>query len=94
MITIETRYRGPTNTKGARISVQANNSKSILYVPFDYSKWGAEAHVAAVQAWKAKYGWIGPGNEMRLVGGSSNNGYLWAFDRTLQEPGFMLRVID
>lgn len=79
MIAIITKYHGPTNTRGARISAErGDDPKSRIYV----SRHGAadaldgEAlHRVAADALCAKFGWTG-----RLIGGGAGGGYVFTFD--------------
>ena len=54
---IETRYLGPTNTKGARIKAIAWAGSII--VPYDHALNYEDAHKAAADALIAKMGWAG-----------------------------------
>ena len=54
---IETRYLGPTNTKGARIKATAAAGRAT--VPYDYELDVPDAHRVAADALIAKMGWQG-----------------------------------
>lgn len=54
---IVTRYHGPTNTKGARISATASAGR--VYVPYDHALNADGNHEAAATALCAKFGWAG-----------------------------------
>jgi hypothetical protein len=73
MIAIETRFLGPTDTKGARILATTCNGQR-LTLPYDYT---GDEHRKAAEALATKYGWLRDG--MRLVGGGTKAGYCWVF---------------
>ena len=54
---IETRYLGPTNTKGGRIKATA--AAGSVIVPYAHELSAANAHKAAADALIAKMGWTG-----------------------------------
>ena len=54
---IETRYLGPTNTKGGRIKATAWGGS--VTVPYDHALNTEDAHKAAADALIAKMGWNG-----------------------------------
>ena len=54
---IETRYLGPTNTKGGRIKATAWAGS--VTVPYDHALSLEDNHRAAAMALVAKYGWTG-----------------------------------
>lgn len=57
MQAIETKYLGPTNTRGSRIIVCAQVGR--ISVPWDYALSVDENHDAAARAFAAKWGWFG-----------------------------------
>lgn len=57
MQAIETKFLGPTNTKGARIKASAQAGS--VTIPFDYGSWVEHAHDQALRALVAKLGWWG-----------------------------------
>lgn len=63
---ITTRYHGPTNHRGARITASANGFR--VTIPYDYSGTDA-AHIATARALADKLGWDG-----ELVSGHLANG--------------------
>lgn len=63
---IQTTFRGPTNTRGARIVAQADAGR--LNVPWDYSQSVAENHRHAALALAALLGWEGPWHGGSLPG--------------------------
>jgi hypothetical protein len=64
---IATRYHGPTNARGARVSATAQAGR--IYVSWDYALGMDENHDAAARAFVAKWGWDG-----RWIGGGSPDG--------------------
>jgi hypothetical protein len=54
---IETKYLGPTNTRGGRIKARAWSSS--LTVPYDHALNPEDNHRAAADALRAKLGWEG-----------------------------------
>jgi hypothetical protein len=54
---IETRYLGPTNTKGGRIKATA--AAGSVTVPYDHALNADANHKAAADALIAKMGWTG-----------------------------------
>ncbi len=59
MLTITTKYHGPTNTRGARISAQAGDLK--VTIPYPHELSGAACHAEAVKALIAKHAFLKPG---------------------------------
>lgn len=57
MQAIETKFLGPTNTKGARVKASAQAGS--VTIPFDYESWVEQAHDQALRALVAKLGWWG-----------------------------------
>ena len=78
MQAIETRYLGPTNTRGSRIVATTHSAVSRypvrLTVPFDHTLSTEAGHRKAAEALKAKLGWKG-----RMVGGGTRTGYCFVF---------------
>lgn len=72
MQAIETRYCGPTETKGSRIRASCDGGS--LYVSYDNALGREENHYAAVKALCDKLGW----DAARFFGGSLASGQ-WAF---------------
>lgn len=58
MLTITTKYHGPTNTRGARITATDANGEKVT-IPFRYKLNTDEAHTAAARALCEKLGWTG-----------------------------------
>ena len=68
---ITTKYHGPTNTKGSRIS--ATSASGIrVYVPYAYELSTNECHTKAAEVLRAQLGWEG-----RLVGGCNATGNVY-----------------
>lgn len=83
MQTITTKYHGPTNTKGARISATTTGGKRI-YIPFDYEHDDTHNHAAAAQALRDEQNWAG-----EMVGGHTKTGMVWVF--TYHSPRVLSR---
>lgn len=73
MIAIETKYLGPTNTKGSRIKATGNGHSVTISYPYELS--GEAVHRKAAQALADKMNWPG-----RLIGGATRSGYVFVFD--------------
>jgi hypothetical protein len=73
MQAIQTRYFGPTNSRGARIKATAAAGSVTISYPYELS--GQETHQAAAQALAKKFNWRGD-----LIGGQLANGdYAFVF---------------
>jgi hypothetical protein len=70
---IVTKYHGPTNYKGSRISARADAGRVIR--SYDYALDAYENHAQAALDLMERYGWLRPGR--RLHGGAlpGNAGY-------------------
>lgn len=64
---IVTRYHGPTNTRGSRISAQYAGGR--IYVAYDHALSPEGNHAAAAATLAASLGWAG-----RMIGGGSPDG--------------------
>lgn len=73
MVAIETRYLGPTNTKGARIVATAQTRNRIV-IPWFSSLGHTENHARAAKALRSKLDWNG-----LMVGGGTKLGMAWVF---------------
>ncbi len=71
--TITTRYYGPGNVRGSRITARSSGDTS-LTIPVDNSKDVEESHKQACLNLMAKLEWSGS-----MVGGVSKNGMVWVF---------------
>jgi len=74
MKAILTKYHGPTNTRGSKISASDEDGNRII-ISYPYELSGEAVHRKAADALCEKMGWQG-----RLVGGSLKNGYVFCFD--------------
>jgi hypothetical protein len=73
MKAIITKYHGPTNTKGSRITATDEDGNRVT-IPHPYELSGEAVHKAAADALCKKMGWAG-----NLIGGSLKNGYVFTF---------------
>ena len=73
MIAIETRYHGPTNTKGSHIVASANGHR--LTIGVDNAVSVADNHANAAKELARKLGWRGG-----LIGGHTNKGMVWVWN--------------
>ena len=73
MKAIETRYLGPTNTKGARIVAHDMDNNRIV-VDYTATLTLIKSYRAAAEALRDKMGWRG-----ELVGGATKRGYTFVF---------------
>jgi hypothetical protein len=76
MIAIQTKYLGPTNTKGSRIKAFTCNGHSAT-IDYDYALSDELLHFEAVKALKEKYdlGW----DLSEMTFGGINEGYVFTF---------------
>lgn len=72
MIAISTKYHGPTNSRGSRISANANGHR--VTVPYDHALGHEGNHAAAAIALCQKMHWRG-----ELVSGGTGDGYVFCF---------------
>ena len=80
MKAIITKYHGPTNTRGSRITAKAEGVKGVsISYPYDLS--GEACHLAAATALCEKYHWLD--KSVQLVGGGlpDETGYAFCFVR-------------
>ncbi len=76
MKAIQTRYVGPTDTRGSRIIADDNEgNRAIVSYPHELSSLAA--HAAAVRALCERMGWTGT-----YIPGPLKAGYLWLDART------------
>ncbi len=76
MQAIQTRYIGPTNTRGSRIKAYSEAFPRGVTVPFDYSLSTEARHDAAARAFIVSKGWHGAW----VRGGSPDGrGYVYVF---------------
>jgi hypothetical protein len=75
MQAIQTRYHGPSNTRGSRISAKADAGR--ISIPYPHELSGEACHRAAAEALCKKLGWD---DAEKLVGGQLPNGdYAFVF---------------
>jgi hypothetical protein len=77
MIAIETRYVGPTNTKGSRIIASTVNGQRLTMSTGMMTGSDYDNHKEVAEALATKYRWLYDGT--RLVGGGTKAGYCWVF---------------
>lgn len=70
---ILTRFKAPTNTRGARI-VASDCDANHINIPWPGGLSSEAAHHKAAEALRDKMGWQG-----ELQGGGLRNGYAWVF---------------
>lgn len=74
MKAILTRYHGPTNVKGSRVSAQAEKGQRII-IPVDHALGIDTNHMLAARGLRTKMGWSG-----KLIGGTLGSGDMcWVF---------------
>ncbi len=87
MQSIETRYHGPTNTRGSKISATASGNGKRVYVSYDHALNGDENHKAAALKLMEALDWRG-----RYVGGHTKTGMVFVnadtrFDYSVTREG-------
>lgn len=78
---IETKYLGPTNTRGSRIKAAAEGGLNVT-VSYEHALNAAENHTAAARALAEKMSWGG-----RYVGGGKADGRGYVFVRVTTVAG-------
>ena len=73
MKAIETRYYGPTNTRGSRIRAFDLDGNSVS-IPYPYDLSGEGCHAAAAKALCKKMNWHG-----KLASGALERGYVFVW---------------
>ena len=73
MKAIRTRYHGPTNTRGARISATTED-RNRCSIPYPHELNRDEAHALAARTLCKKYNW----ND-KMIGGGLGNDMVWVF---------------
>jgi hypothetical protein len=73
MKAIFTKYHGPTNTRGSRISASDEDGNKVS-IPYPHELSGEAVHRKAADALCAKMNWTGD-----LIGGSHRKGYVFVF---------------
>jgi hypothetical protein len=74
MQAITTKYHGPTNTRGARITATSESGIKVT-LPYPHELTGRECHDAAVRALCHKIGWTG----QMVAGAIHGGGYAYVF---------------
>ena len=74
MKAIRTRYHGPTNTRGSRISADDGDGNRVT-IPYPHELSGEKVHRRAAQTLCDKMGWRGA-----ITGGAYKHDYYWTFD--------------
>lgn len=77
MQAVRTKYHGPTNTNGSRISAQCEAGR--IYVSYDHALDIAGNHKAACDALIKKLGW-NTDHYADMVGGEFDGAMYWVFD--------------
>jgi hypothetical protein len=70
---IETKYLGPTNSRGSRVKAAASGGASIT-LPWAYDVGSEQNHKRAAEALCRKLGWNGT-----YSGGSTKGGYVFVY---------------
>lgn len=73
MQAIETRYLGPTDTKGSRVTARCDAGR--IAVSWNYALGIEENHRAAAEALRVKLGW-GEEHYGKIISGSTRDGYV------------------
>ena len=83
MQAIQTRYLGPTNSRGSRI--KATCAAGSITIPYPYELSGQACHRKAAEALVTKLGW-NDSHYGGLLGGQLESGdYAFVFNSTLSE---------
>lgn len=77
-VAIVTKYHGPTNSKGSRVTANAGLGRKVS-VPLDHSLSTFDAHAKAARALCEKFRWRGD-----LIGGGTETGYAFVFVKGIQ----------
>jgi hypothetical protein len=81
MKAISTKYHGPSNTRGSRITADDGDGNRIT-VSYDHSaSMGAEVHSKAAIALCRKMNWDG-----ELIAGATDKGYVFVFSNSERFP--------
>ena len=78
MQAIITKYHGPTNTRGSRISARCEAGR--VSIPYPHELSGQAVHRAAAEALAANLGWTGAHYGELLGGGLPSGEYVFVFD--------------
>lgn len=77
MQAIRTRYHGPSNARGARISAQCQAGK--IFVSYDHALDLSGNHAAACKALQQKLGWTQDKGYKPMFGGGFDHDTYWVF---------------
>lgn len=80
MIAIETKYLGPTNTRGSRIKAYTDNGHS-LTIGYPHELDTRDAHAKAAVELARSLGWDGD-----LIAGGTTTGYVFVFSESDRYP--------
>lgn len=78
LVAILTRYRGPTEHRGARIVAHDAYGKRST-TPYDHALDGPDNHAQAALHHAATRGWCDVDDGLGLRGGATTTGYAWVF---------------
>ncbi len=73
MQSIETKYHGPTNTRGSRISVKTESRRGT--VSWNHSLNSEQNHVGAALHFAKLWGWVKAGDKVVYGGKADGTGY-------------------
>lgn len=73
-VAITTKYHGPTNTRGSRISARTSKDRPVVFVPYNHEYSDERCHLPAARAYCERMGWHGT-----LVCGATDDGYVFVF---------------
>jgi hypothetical protein len=79
MVSIHTKYLGPTNARGSRIKAYTTSGFSAT-IPYDYSLSDVDLHFKAVKALIAHHYLDWSTNGMRYGDSSDGKGYTFCFE--------------
>lgn len=82
MQAIQTKYFGPTNTKGSRIKATCAAGSITIGYPHEVEH-GQPAHRKAAEALAAKLGWVGNRHGALLGGQLPDHSHVFVFDHVL-----------
>jgi len=77
MQAIRTRYHGPSNVRGSRISAQCEAGK--IFVSYDHALDLHDNHAAAAKALQDKLGWTTDKGYKPMFGGVFDHDTYWVF---------------
>lgn len=79
MQAIQTRYFGPSNTKGARIKASCESGSITIGYPYEFSEM--DCHALAAKALAAKFGWTATHHGELFGGQLANKDYVFIFNK-------------